>query len=232
MGNIFSGATEDFLLYVAIPLLTLTVLVALALLETSLRARFHANSASWMSAPIPRDERSAHYRAPASTQSTPSTPRRVRWLSRSVGMWGIAVCAMWVLIGVCLTEYASTKLSLLLPLVGIATLLPVARTPLALSDRNASDNPKRLQDARVSILVHHAVLVLLATGFLALFILSNQFFWNGADDHRTQQLVDFLIAYCVLVIPSSIVGFALAAWLKSAKALYPNTSKEDAQAAT
>lgn len=232
MGNLFSGETEDFLLYAAIPLFTLAILVALAFFETSLRARFRANSASWLGASVARDERIVHYRSPASTQPTPEAPRSVRWLSRSVGVWGISVCALWVLVGICLVGIVNTKLSLLLPVIGIITLIPVARTPLALSDRNASDNPKRLQDARLSILVHHAVLALLATGFLGLFTLSNQFFWNGADDNRMQQFIDVLIAYGALIIPTSIVGFGLAAWLKSAKALYPATSKESPQAAT
>ena len=232
MGNIFSGATEDFLLYVASPLLALTFLVALGLFEASLRARFRANSASWLGASIARDERSVHYRSPASTQPTPEAPRSVRWLSRSVGVWGIGVCAFWVLVGICLVGIVNTKLSLLLPVIGIISLVPVARASLSLSDRNATDNPKRLQEARLSILVHHALLMLLATGFLGLFILSNEFFWNGADDHRSTELIQFLIAYAALIIPTAIVGFGLGAWLKSAEALYLPAPKESPRPAT
>jgi hypothetical protein len=226
MGNIFSGETEDFLLYVAIPLLLVALAVAVAGFETLLRERLRVHAPSWVETTVkPTDERSVHYRAPASTMPLPEAPRSIQRLTRWVALWSIAVCATWALVGVTLSGT-----QLLLPLLGMVAVVPVARTAFTLCDRNAAAL-QRIETARTFILVHHGAFALVTTCFFALFALSNQFFWNNpSGHHRNEQLLWVVILYCVVGIPSSVVGFVLASRLKAARSLYAQAPKESDEA--
>ncbi len=220
MGNIFSGGVEELLLRLVGALL-LAIVLGLVALEVELRRRLGAHAESWLAAPAPVDERRAHYRAPAAVQLAPRAPRSVRWLARALAAWGVGIAAFWVFVAAC--TFALEGLSVLLLAPAILGVLPpwrLAHASLALCDRHDASLAARTAQAHWWLLAHHAVVFLVGTGFLALLVLSNEYFWNGLDDHRASQLAELLVLYVLGVIVPTVGALGLVRWLRSVRGLH------------
>jgi hypothetical protein len=220
LGNLFGSATETFLLYTCIPALSVALVIAALASRVAFARRRALHGNTWPAEVLL--ERAAQYRAPAAALQH-RIPRRLRWLARWAFLWGSGIAAFSTLVGISLIALVGMSAWLIVPLtvlgVGGVSCAHLVRASLSLTENDRSALP-HIERARVSLAVHHTTVLLLATGVLVLFVLSNRFFWNGMQAHRASQLVEIVTLYAVFVLAPCGAGFVLARQLGAARDLY------------
>lgn len=218
MGNVFSGQTEDLLLYVVGPLLAFALVVTVLALWARISSRLAAGADSWREPPA--EANSPHYRTPAAFVAPAGAPRSVRWLARTAAAWGAATLAVWSFVTICVAAFTGPCVAMLVPITAAVASVLVIRTSLALPAREHPTAAARIDRARVALLVHHVALFVLGTGLFGLLMLSELYFWNSPTPRGSTRTTWMLAIYAVLVIAPSAMGVGLERWLRSVRPLY------------
>jgi len=220
MGSIFSGAIEDLLLYWAIPMALSAFVTAMFVLELVTRERFRRHERSWLAVPVPTD--TAHFRTAAVLPGR--APTEVGVLVRFVLAWAVSLA---IFLGSVALLATVARVWWLIPIalgLGIPTTVRMVQGALAMCDRDGANVRLQIPRARTWLLVHHGVVFVTGTGLLLLLVVSNQFFWNGASDHGSGHLVEFVALYLNLVLIPAGVGVLLAQRLGRVLHDYAETS--------
>lgn len=221
LGNLFSSAVEDLLLYVVAPVTTIGLAVGIGAAQRLVSQRLGAGAESWRDPLAPRVASSdADYRAPASASAAPEVPATVRRLVRFGVLWSAATLVAFVVLATVTLAVAGPCMALPVPLTAALASVLMLRACITLPDRGASGALARLDGARAALLVHHGVLLTLGTLLVGLLVLSDTYFWNSPLERGVDRLAGLAFGYGALVLAPCLVGLGLARWLRSVRALY------------
>lgn len=225
MGNLFSGPMEDVLLYGAIPGALVAFALAMVVGELSVRARLRRHAPSWAEIVVPTDE--ALFRSQGARPGT--APREVRVLIRLLLVWAAGVPIFWCGVGAMLFALDQPLWpTLLVPMLGIIAGARLAQGAVVLCDRDDRRALTRLARVRLWLGVHHLAVFAVGTVLFALFVLSNQFFWNGASEHRLGQLSDFTVLYAIVVLLPTGLAVLLGRRVLRGASFYPEAPRPTA----
>jgi MFS family permease len=222
MGNLFSSRTEDILLYVVIPAVMLVFVVGMLLAERRVREHLRRHERSWHGAVVSED--TAFFRNQAARLGR--APAEVVVLIRVLLAWatgvGIFWCCWLVFLALTLRGWWVLAFVVILCLgMGMGASTSAAELALAMGNRDDRETRPKIARVRRWLLIHHGAVLLIGTGLLFLFVLSNQFFWNGASDHRVAQLIRFAVLYAIVILVPTVLAALLAQRLGRVASLYP-----------
>lgn len=227
MGNVFSGATEDLLLYFVCPGIALVTLLTLARALTLLAARLRENT-HWERRGADVNEASLRYRT-AAAQTEMGAPPAIRHLALGLVLWAFGNAALWVLVFAVAAIVERYWACLTAPLCLVACY-QVTECAFALADRQSAEVHKHLRRARRWVALHHGLWFLVGTTLFVLLMLSTAYFWNSSDDHVRRQ-GQYLGAYLFFVVVPTGGAFLLHRALKRIASHYPH-AKESGERAT
>jgi len=221
VGNVFSGAMEDLLLYTVLPATALGLAISIVVLHYLVRRRLDLNAESWRDPDAPTSEpNTVGYRGSASLRRAAHTPEEVRDVARAGAMWAIANAAVFGVVTLCVAAVGGACVAALVPFTATVASALVIRAVLVLPNRHDARAPSAIRHARTALLVHHGLLFVPGSGLVVLVSLLELFRWVSPHDSPSGSLGWVLFAYGATVLLPCGIGYVLARRLGSVRALY------------